>query len=82
MIGIHENKVNKIAELDLLHDLLNPSKRTKILNIHYYPILHRCMNTRKGREKFKYFRVILDSGCSFTIVTIILIKNPILKYTM
>ena len=26
------------------------------------------MNTRKGKEKFKNFQIILDSGCSFTIV--------------
>ena len=26
------------------------------------------MNTRKGRAKFKNFRILLDSGCSSTIV--------------
>ena len=45
MICIHENEVNKIAECDLLHDILNPSKRTKHFNSRYYPIIHGCMNT-------------------------------------
>ena len=65
---IHRNKVNKVAEFNLLHDILNPSKHTKHLNIHYSPILHGCMNTRKGREYFKRFQILLDSGCSSTIV--------------
>ena len=42
---IHENEVNKLAEINLLHDILNPSRRTKIKNYHYFPILHGCMNT-------------------------------------
>ena len=33
------------------------------------PILHVCMNTRSGREEFKNFWIILDSGSSSTIVT-------------
>ena len=27
---IHENKVNKLSEWNLIHDILNTSKRTKI----------------------------------------------------
>ena len=42
---IHENEVNKIGECNILHYIINPSKRTKNLNIQYYPILHGCMNT-------------------------------------
>ena len=42
---IHDNEVNKIAEFNLLHDILNPSTRTKYINIHYSPVLHGCMNT-------------------------------------
>ena len=30
MSFIHDTKVNKTAELNLLHDILNPSKHTKI----------------------------------------------------
>ena len=37
---IHDNKLNKIYECNLLHDILNPSKRTKNINFHYSPILH------------------------------------------
>ena len=29
MTHIHDNKVNDIAECNLLHDILNPYKRTK-----------------------------------------------------
>ena len=39
MICIHENEVNKMTECNLIHDILNHSKRTKVLNIHQYPIL-------------------------------------------
>ena len=34
MISIHEKEVNKITEWNLLHDIINPPKRTKNLNIH------------------------------------------------
>ena len=34
------------------------------------------MNTRKCREKFKNFQILLDSGCSSTIVMVKPIKNP------
>ena len=30
MTCIHENQVNKIAECNLLHDIINTSKHTKI----------------------------------------------------
>ena len=54
----------KIAEHNLLHDILNPPKRTKILNIHYSPILQGCVNTRKGKAKVKSFRILLYSYSS------------------
>ena len=65
---IHENEVNKITECNLIHDILNTYKRTKVLNFHQYPILHGCMNTRKGRAKFNSFRILFYSGSSSTIV--------------
>ena len=34
MNSIHENKVNNIAHCHLLHDILNPYKRTKYINSH------------------------------------------------
>ena len=46
MIGIHENKVNKISEWNLLHDIINPPKITKKIRyilisyytwMYYYP---------------------------------------------
>ena len=82
MTCIHENKVNKISEFNLLYDILNPYKRTKLLNSHYYPILHGCMNTQKGKAKFKYFWILLDSGCSSNITGGRQIKQSILKETM
>ena len=68
MISIHENEVNKIAGYNLLYDIINPSKHTKILNIHYSPILYGCMYTRKCGAKFENLGILLDSGCSSTIV--------------
>ena len=68
MTFIHWNKVNKLDEYNLLHDIINPQKRTKILNSHYYPILQGCMNTRKGKAMFKTFLILVESGCSSTII--------------
>ena len=45
MTCIHGNKINKLSECNLLHDILNPPKITKNLNIHYSPILQGYMNT-------------------------------------
>ena len=33
------------------------------------------MNNRKGKEKFNFFRILLDSGCSSTIVMGRLVKQ-------
>ena len=45
------------------------------MNSHYSPILHGCMNTKKGRAKFKKFQILLDSGCSSMIVIIRLVEK-------
>ena len=76
---MHSNE-NVCIKMDVLgwnksHDIINPPKREKKLNIHYSPILHGCMNVRKGRAKFKNFHVFLDSGCSSTIVMGIMVKK-------
>ena len=68
LIHIHNNAVNNIAECNLLHGIINPHKLVKNINSHYSPILHGCMNARKGRAKFKNFRIILYSRCSSTIL--------------
>ena len=67
---IYDNKVNNTAKCNVLYDIINTPKRTKNSNIHYSPtpILHGCTNTREGKEKFKNFLILLDSGCSSTIV--------------
>ena len=52
---IHDNKANNISECNLLHDIINPPKNSKILNSHYSPILHICVNNRKGKAKLKNF---------------------------
>ena len=70
---IHENEVNEIYECNLLHYILNLSKRTKNTNSHYSPILHGCMNKKNGRVTFKNFQILFDIGCSSTIVMIRLI---------
>ena len=61
---IHGNKVNGFTKWNLLSDILNPLKRTKSLNSIYYPIIQGCINTRKGKLKFKSSQILLDSGCS------------------
>ena len=68
MTRVHNNEVKNIAECNLLHDIINPPKRTKNINSRYSPILHGCMNTRRGKLKFKKCRILLDSRFSFTIV--------------
>ena len=72
---INDNKVKNKSEWNLLHDILNPSKLTKNINIHYSPIMHGCMNSRKGKAKFQNFWIWLYSGCSYTIVIRRLIIN-------
>ena len=62
-----------MAECNSLHDIINPPKRAKNIDRHYYPILHVCINTRKGRERFKNFQILLDSGCSYTITMIMIV---------
>ena len=51
MTSIHENKVNKIAEWNLQHDIINTSKQTKTSNRHYYPILNVSKCWCKGLEE-------------------------------
>ena len=65
---MHDNEVKNIAEFNLLHDIINPPKRAKYIKIHYYPILHGCMNTRGNKSKLKNFRILQDIGCSSTIL--------------
>ena len=68
MTCIHDNKVNNISEWNVLHDILNPHKTNENWNIHYYHILHGCMNTRNVKSRFKNIIILLDSGCISTIV--------------
>ena len=75
MTRIHDDEVNKTSELSLLHDIINPPKRTKNLKSRYSNILHGCMNTRKVRSKFKDFLILLNSGCSSMIVMGRMVKN-------
>ena len=74
----HKKKVNNIAECNVLYGMINPSKRTKLLNSHYSPILIGCMNTRKGKSRFKNFQILLDSGCSSTVILVRRIKKNLL----
>ena len=83
MTRINEKEVNKIAGCNLLHDMINTTKIAKILNIHYSPIIHGCINTRHGRAKFKNFQILLDIVCSSTVVIGILVEklHPV-KYAL
>ena len=51
MKKIHDNNVNIIPEFNLLHDIINYSKRNKSYNYNYYPILHGCINTHIHKPK-------------------------------
>ena len=82
MTRIHDKEVNKKAECSLLHDIINPSRQTQKLNIHYSSILQICMNTRKGKEKFKKCRILFDIGCSSTVVMGSLIEKYIQRNTL
>ena len=68
MTFTHDKEVNKVSECNLQHDIINPNKRAKNLNSHYSPIIHQCMNNIRGREKFKNFQIISDSGRISAIV--------------
>ena len=72
---IYEKEVNKIVECNLLHGMINTSKRTKHINIHYSHILHGYMNTKKGIARLNSFQILLDGGCSSTIVMGRLVKK-------
>ena len=61
MNRIQAKKVNNIAECNLLNYKINPSKRTKNINIIYSPIIRGNMNTSRVRAKFKSFLILLDS---------------------
>ena len=65
---MHDNKIKNIAECNLLHDIIDPPKPAKTLNIHHSPILHGCINIRKVKAQFKNFQIIIYSGCSSMIV--------------
>ena len=53
---MHDNNdTNDIAEWNLQHDILNPSKHEKRKKYYYYPILHVCINTLRVKEKIKTF---------------------------
>ena len=64
MIYKNYKEANKIAESNLLHDIIIPTKHAKKSNSHYSPILHGCMYTRIGIVGFNNFRTLLDSGFS------------------
>ena len=75
MTRIHNYEVKNIAKCNLIHDIINPPKRDNQLSSHYSDILHGCIHTRRGKAKFKIFRIIFDSGYSPTIVIRRLVNN-------
>ena len=40
MTRMHDNEVKNIDECNLLHDIINPPKRAKNLNIHYSNVIY------------------------------------------
>ena len=67
-IFIHDKEVNIIEECNLLHDILNPSKKTKNTNSHNSPIPNGWMNKQEGSANCKHFWILLDSGCISMII--------------
>ena len=61
---IYKSKSN---EFHLLNCFRN-TKWYKLKNGDYSPILHICMNFYNGRPKIDGFIILLDSGCSSTIL--------------
>ena len=52
MNPIYDNKVNNIAEYNVLHGILNNSKGNKNIIHHYLPILRGCMNRSRIFESY------------------------------
>ena len=75
MNSMNDTKVNSISQCNLLHDKINPYKWTKNININYCPIIHGCMNAHMRRANFRNFRILLDSRCSYKIVTRRIVNN-------
>ena len=55
--NIHDHEINNIAEYNLIHDMLNYSKRIKNNNSHYYHILNVCMDICRGKKNYKEFQI-------------------------
>ena len=72
MNRINDKYINNIAEFNLLHNVIDYYKCTKNINTHYSFTIHGCMDTRMGEEKHKKLYILLDIGCSYTIVMRIL----------
>ena len=51
MKSIHDNDVNDISEYNLIYDTLNHNKHNKNMNSNHSHIIHRCMNTHRGKAK-------------------------------
>ena len=66
----HKNKikVNDMVKWNLLHDMLNTYNHTNNTNILYSQNINGCNNTLKGKAKLNNFQILLDIGCSSTIV--------------
>ena len=56
-------------------------KNTKTKKIHYSPIIYEFMNVCQGRPEYRSFCLLLDNGCSSTIVNRQRTKNIKNKYT-
>ena len=61
-------KVIRSFEVHSNESAYRKSGRLGLEQVHYSPILHGCMNTRRGKSKFKHFRILLDSGYSSVIL--------------
>ena len=73
--NINDDNINNISGFNLLHCELNPSKYIQNTNYHYFPILYGCINTRRGKVKYKNFQILSDNGC----ISVVVIKKLMQK---
>ena len=60
---MHDNEVNNIVECNLLHDIINPPKLVKYINIHYYRVAHPQSNRIHELLNFTLPSIVFIYSC-------------------
>ena len=72
-----DNEVKNIAAWNFLYGILNYSKSTKNINIHYYTILHGYINICGGKSRYNIFWILLDGVGNITWMTPLKVDDSI-----